>query len=157
MEGQNLDAELEKLVLELAADFEPVPEFGVGSQLGRYVATQEIARGGTSQIFTATDQELGRNVALKVLHTEGLEAAGTSHFLLREARAASALSHPNIVTVYEVVRSGRLSALAMEYVPGAPLRLMMRSPMTLQECLPIWRQIAKALGPPTLPESHIVT
>lgn len=140
--SQDLDAELEKMVLELAAEFEPAPEFGAGSQLGRYVATQEIGRGGTSNIFAATDQELGRNVALKVLNTGDEDAPG---YLLREARAASALSHPNIVTIYEVVRAGRLSALAMEYVPGVSLRSMMSRPLELRECLPVWTQVAKAL------------
>ncbi len=142
---QDLDAELEKLVLELAAEFEPVPEFGVGSQLGRYLAIREIGRGATSQIFAATDQDLGRNVALKILNTERLGDEDLTSCLLREARAVSALSHPNLVTVYEVVRAGRLSALAMEYVPGLPLRSMMGGPLTLEACLPIWRQVAKAL------------
>lgn len=143
--GQDMDADLESLVLELAADFEPAPEFGVGSQLGRYEATGEIGRGATSQIFSAIDRDLGRNVALKVLNTEGAGEGDALGSLLREARAASALSHPNIVTVFEVVRSGRLTALAMEYVPGLPLRSMMRRPLELRECLPVWRQAAKAL------------
>jgi eukaryotic-like serine/threonine-protein kinase len=146
MAEQGVEPEVACRVLEMVREFEPVPEFGPGSRIGRFTATEEVARGGSGQIFAAIDDQLGRTVALKVLDPESVDSDGALDLLLQEARAAAALCHPNIVTVYEVIRSGHTVALAMEYVPGCAIRTVMRETLQLEDCLPVWQQVSQALA-----------
>jgi serine/threonine-protein kinase len=91
-----------------------------GAAIGRFVITGFVGRGGMGKVYSALDPDLNREVALKVIAHKA-DAASSERFI-HEAQAASALNHPNIVTVYEVIRSGPTVAIAMELVSGASLR-----------------------------------
>jgi eukaryotic-like serine/threonine-protein kinase len=87
-----------------------------GTQLGPYEIVSPLGAGGMGEVYRARDARLGREVAIKVLPAE---LAGNAERLKRfenEARAASALNHPNIVTVYDAGTSGGTSWIAMERV-----------------------------------------
>ncbi len=94
---------------------------GAGTMAGRYRLIERIGRGGFGVVYRATDTELGRDVALKLLHADGKSAGAP--VLLREAQAMARLQHPHIVTVYDVgtLADGQLF-VAMELVDGASLR-----------------------------------
>ncbi len=91
-----------------------------GGTLGKYEIERHLGRGGMGVVFLARDTVLQRHVAIKVVGTTA-HAEPSHHRLLREARSASALNHPNICTVYEVGEAGSLAYIAMEYVDGRPL------------------------------------
>lgn len=145
LERQALDRRAMGLAMELAEEFHLEAKIDRGSSIGRFEVVGELARGGTGQIFRAIDTDLGRPVALKVLNRDSLDGRDVSKCILREARAASALNHPNIVTIYEVIRSGSQVALVMEYVPGQSVRALMTGAQDPVQCRPIWIQSAKAL------------
>ena len=92
-----------------------------GSQLGPYQILSLLGTGGMGQVYKAFDARLRREVAIKVLGSPGDDEASHAR-LLREARSASALNHPNICTVYEVGEGSGLAFIAMEYVDGRSLR-----------------------------------
>ncbi len=95
------------------------PRLRVGDQVGRYRVLEPLGAGGMGTVFRARDPELGRDVALKVLHV----GDGDDRSLLTEARALAALSDPNVVGVFGVVRTAsRQWALAMELVEGPSLQ-----------------------------------
>lgn len=92
------------------------------NDLGKYRVLERLGTGGMGAVFAAWDPELERRVALKVL-TGGREAKDEQSLIMREAKAAAQLSHPNVVTVFEVgVAHGRVF-LAMEYIAGQTLRV----------------------------------
>ncbi len=92
-----------------------------GATLGHYVILQSLGAGGMGVVFEATDQVLHRTVAIKVL-APGLIDEETRVRFLREAQVASALNHPNIVTVYEVGREADIDFIVMERIAGGTLR-----------------------------------
>lgn len=87
---------------------------------GRYVAEEELARGGMGIVYAGRDRVLERPIAIKVLDPE--PGAAPQRAFLREARAAAALKHPNIVDVYDAGVEGDTPYIVMEYVPGESLR-----------------------------------
>jgi eukaryotic-like serine/threonine-protein kinase len=93
-----------------------------GSRVGRFVVLERVGAGGMGVVFRAYDPRLGREVALKCLKSRNMEAEHRDR-LVREAQAMAKLSHPNVVSVYDVVEPlpGEV-VLAMEYVPGVNLR-----------------------------------
>ncbi|MFN7923758.1 MAG: protein kinase [Bryobacteraceae bacterium] len=118
-----------------------------GDTIGRYRITGLLGQGGMGDVFAGEDTELDRKVALKVLRsTGGRENAGAEGSFFREARAASALNHPNIVTVHEVIRGERGMAIAMELVQGDSLRALCAAPQPVTQVSRIGRQIAAALA-----------
>jgi eukaryotic-like serine/threonine-protein kinase len=98
----------------------PASRLPDGAALGRFLITGFVGQGGMGRVYSAHDPDLNREVALKVIAQEA-EASSFERFI-REAQAASALNHPNIVTVYEVIRSGPTVAIVMELVTGTSLR-----------------------------------
>ena len=96
-----------------------------GHRVGRYVIRAPIGRGGMGSVFRADDLELDRAVALKRLHADA--DAGARARLVREARSAAQLSHPNVVTVYEVGDDRGAPFLAMELVDGMTLTAWSRA------------------------------
>ena len=94
-----------------------------GLKFGRYELIAPLGRGGMGEVWMAHDPELDRPVALKFLSSEAAWSGGTER-LTQEARAASALNHPNIVTVHEVIRHEETSITVMELVEGTALRGM---------------------------------
>lgn len=139
------------LVAEVArGDDEPVPppllELEPGTRIGRFELGEELGAGASGVVFRARDPELGRDVALKLLHYRA--GAGDEEQLLREARAMAKLAHPNLVPVYEVGRWEGSIFVAMELVAGGTLRAWLASPRTradiIQRCLEVGRGLAAA-------------
>jgi serine/threonine protein kinase len=110
-----------------------------GRRIGPYEIQARLGGGGMGQVYRALDTRLHRVVALKVLAGD---AAGSA---LREAQAASALSHPNIVTVYEIGRDGAMDYIAMEHVEGQNIARR-GSRLAIRESLRYAVQIADALA-----------
>src|SRR6266542_356787 len=119
----------------------------VGELIGHYRIESLIGVGGMGEVYLARDEQLGRKVALKLL-PESLTAneAQLSRFKT-EARAASALNHPNILTVYEIGAEGNRHFIATEFIEGMTLRASLaRGRMNLHHALEIAVQVASALA-----------
>jgi len=118
-----------------------------GTKLGPYEILAPIGAGGMGEVYRARDPRLGRDVAVKVLpQALALDRDRLSRFE-QEARAASALSHPNIVTIHEIGREGETAFIAMELVEGATLReLTMPGPMPVRRILSVAAQVAEGLS-----------
>jgi predicted ATPase len=115
--------------------------------LGHYRLDALIGRGGMGEVFRAVDTRLNRPVAVKVMHqtTSGLEAAVVR--FVREARAASALNHPNIVTIHDVGETPTGDHfIVQELVEGRTLRSLLENPVDLGTAIDIARQTARALS-----------
>ena len=117
---------------------------------GRYLIESEIGRGAMGVVYRATDPLLERTLAIKTVNlTPGGE--GSEHYEKRfyqEARAAAGLNHPNIVTVYDVGKSGELAYMAMEFIAGVELRVLLAVGHSLSpgRSLSIAAQVAEALA-----------
>src|ERR1044071_6784947 len=93
-----------------------------GSRIGPYELVSLLGAGGMGEVYKAHDPRLKRTVAIKVLPLNAGKDPERRSRLLREARAASALNHPNIVTIYDVVSDGAQDSIVMEYVEGGTLQ-----------------------------------
>jgi len=113
----------------------------VGTSIGRYTIKAQLGRGGMGDVYAAHDTELDRMAALKFLSAEG-----DGQRLVQEAKAASALNHPNIVTIYDVVRQERETAIAMELVEGSSLRAFCAQAPPIEQVLDWMLQIVEALA-----------
>lgn len=119
----------------------------VGQTLGSYRILSTLGRGGMGEVYLAEDTRLGRKVALKFLPSSFAQDQDRLRRFEREARAASALNHPNILTIYEVGVSEGRSFIATEYVEGETLRQrMLHSRLGITEALDITIQVASALA-----------
>jgi serine/threonine protein kinase/Tol biopolymer transport system component len=115
--------------------------------LPQYRILGEIGRGGMGIVYRAEDTRLGRQVAVKVLPPEIATDPQRQARLMREARAASALNHPNIVTVHDVGSEGGLDYIVMEFVSGRPLTdLIPPGGMPVKDALGAAVQMADALA-----------
>jgi serine/threonine protein kinase len=120
-------------------------------RFGRYVISRELGRGGMGIVYEATDPLIGRSIAIKIIHIESLAQPGEAGFmrdrLFREARSAGSLSHPGIVTIFDVGQEGDEAFIAMERVNGPSLQQMLASSPRLacMTSLDILRQCAAAL------------
>ena len=118
-----------------------------GTRLGFYELSGPLGSGGMGEVYRARDVRLGRDVAVKVLPAETAVDAESRARFEQEARAASALNHPNILTVYDIGDSDAGFFIAMEYVEGKTLRELLGSdPMTARRLLPIAAQVADGLA-----------
>src|ERR1700716_3715591 len=93
-----------------------------GSRLGPYEIVGPLGAGGMGEVYRARDARLGREVAIKVLPAALASDPERLKRFEREARSASSLNHPNIVTIYDVGSADSVSYIAMELVNGEPLR-----------------------------------
>ena len=117
-----------------------------GTRLGAYEVTAPLGAGGMGEVYRARDTRLGREVALKVLPADSQDASRLKRFE-KEARAASALNHPNIVTIYEVGIEDGVSYISMELVAGRTLReLLLAGPMPVKRLLAITAPLAEGLA-----------
>ena len=114
--------------------------------IAHYEILRRLGAGGSGVVYAANDTLLQRPVVLKMLHTGLLTAEQLRSTVLREARLASAIEHPNVCGIYEIGESGDEAYIAMQFVPGQPLdELIARGPATLQLVLSVGIQIADGL------------
>ncbi|MBU4500027.1 MAG: serine/threonine protein kinase, partial [Gammaproteobacteria bacterium] len=117
--------------------------------IGRYEILDEIGQGAMGTVYRARDPMIERVVAIKTVSISLLqqEGAGAEARFLREAQSAGRLSHPNIVTIYDVSEANGLAYIAMEYLSGKTLRdIMNQGPMPLDLILDTVTQMAEALA-----------
>ena len=118
----------------------------LGSTLAHYEILEKLGEGGMGVVYKARDPRLKRFVALKVLPPDVAADEGRKARLLREARAASALSHPHIVVVHDIVHDGERHFIVMEYVEGKTLsQLIPEGGLSLTDAVAYAEQIADAL------------
>jgi tetratricopeptide (TPR) repeat protein len=107
----------------------------------------KIGEGGMGEVYKAEDSRLGRYVAIKRLSPETTQDEKAKQRLLREARSASALSHPNIVVIHAIEAAEGFDFIVMEYVEGETLKAMIgREPLELPRLLDLGAQVAEALA-----------
>ena len=98
-----------------------------GSRLGQYEILAVAGAGGMGIVYKARDTRLGRLVAIKLVPEHKLTDSDRKRRFIQEARAASALNHPNIVVIYDLAEDAGNSFLVMEYVDGQPLTQLISS------------------------------
>ena len=122
-------------------------ELPAGDTIGNYEVLSFISRGGMGEVYLAQDKRLSRKVALKLLPGAFTKDDDRLRRFEQEARAASALNHPNIITIYEIFQANATHVIATEFVEGETLRHRLgRSSLSLNEALTIAIQIADALA-----------
>jgi len=135
--------------------FKAAPEFVpndtadalVGKLIGHYRIESLIGVGGMGEVYLARDERLGRKAALKLLPDSLTTDETELSRFKNEARTASALNHPNILTVYEIGTEGNIQFIATEFIEGVPLRAALASgKMSAQRALEIAVQVASALA-----------
>ena len=118
-----------------------------GTRLGPYEILAPIGAGGMGEVYRARDARLGREVAVKVLPPALSFDADRLRRFATEARAASSLNHPNIVTIHDIGDSGGTSFIAMEAVDGQTLRdLIADGPLPTKRLLAVAAQVADGLA-----------
>src|ERR1700716_2917809 len=122
-------------------------EIGAGTIIdGRYKVVSRLGSGGMAAVFLREDQQLGRKVALKLLHRRFAEDPGFVERFRREAQAAAGLQHPNVVSVYDRGSYDGTYYIAMEYLPDRTLKQVIRedAPLDPIRAIDITIQILKA-------------
>jgi eukaryotic-like serine/threonine-protein kinase len=118
-----------------------------GTRLGRYEIRSQLGAGGMGEVYLAQDSELDRTVALKVLRAEVASDQLYMNRFTQEARATSALNHPNIITIYEIGCADSVCFIATEFIDGLTLRQRLAgAQVNMDEALDIALQIAGALS-----------
>src|SRR6185369_15294767 len=121
-------------------------ELNAGQKIASYEVISFISRGGMGEVYLAQDRRLGRKVALKLLPATFTRDTDRLGRFEQEARAASALNHPNIITIYEILKVNSAHLIATEFVEGETLRQRFsHTPLTLTQSLHVAIQIADAL------------
>jgi predicted ATPase/serine/threonine protein kinase len=155
---EDLRRDVESLLAanQQAGDFIETPAGGIrfagdtilppGHAIGHYTIHSLLGAGGMGQVYLAVDTRLGRNVALKLLPRDSGRNPDAARRFGREARAASALNHPNLVTVYDVGDSGDGPFTVMEYVEGRTLRTLLEQGSMLELLPDYGLQMAKGLA-----------
>ncbi len=125
----------------------PTPsESLIGHKIGNYEILALIGAGGMGEVYLARDARLDRQIALKILPAQFTQDPAQVERFEREARAASALNHPNIITIHEIGQEGDLHFIATEFIEGRTLReIIANERIQLRESLAIVIQIAGAL------------
>jgi serine/threonine protein kinase len=115
-------------------------------QIGRYKIRSAIGKGGMGEVFLAEDTELERLIALKILPEDLANDTERMRRFVQEAKSASALNHPNIITIHEIGKTNNTHFIATEYIEGETLHSRLRSErMNLKSILDIAIQVASAL------------
>jgi serine/threonine protein kinase/tetratricopeptide (TPR) repeat protein len=118
-----------------------------GDRLGPYEIQSLLGVGGMGEVYRGRDTRLGRDVALKVISPKFVGDPSLRRRFEVEARAASVLNHPSIVTIYDVGEAGPVSWIAMEWVEGRTLReALLPGPLPLREAVAVFRQTAEGLA-----------
>ncbi len=143
------DRFIEEPTVEVAAKMmaHDKPESLLGQQLGSYQVLSLLGAGGMGVVYKARDMRLNRSVAIKVLPPDQVSDPDRKLRFIQEARAASALNHPNIITIYDIGTESGVDFIAMEYVAGKTLdQWIPRKGMRLGQALKLAIQIADALA-----------
>ncbi|MBI1762541.1 MAG: protein kinase [Acidobacteria bacterium] len=120
---------------------------GKGARLGHYEIAAPLGAGGMGEIYLAQDMRLGRRVALKLLPAQFTADAERLRRFVLEAKAASALNHPNIITIYEVGEADAVHFIATEFIEGETLRQRMaQTRLSVADAVNIAQQIVSALA-----------
>src|SRR5262245_49206930 len=136
---------LERPVMEVAAKAlaNDQADSMLGRSLGSYQVLSLLGAGGMGEVYCARDTRLDRTVALKILPAEVAADAERMRRFVREAKAASALNHPHVATIYDIGEAEGLSFIAMEYVEGQTLAAKINGhPLEVSEIVEIGSQIA---------------
>src|SRR3989454_1391106 len=143
--GDSIEAIAAEAATEMLADEQPGPI--LGKHIGHYEVLSLLGRGGMGEVFLAQDTSLGRKVALKLLRSDFTRIEERLRRFQQEARAASALNHPNILTIHEIGHDGSLHFMATEYVEGETLRQHLSGArITVGQTLDVAVQVASALA-----------
>src|SRR5438309_2470411 len=145
---QRTDDFIELPAFEVLADVlsEEQQKSVVGQTISRYQILEQLGAGGMGEVYLAEDTRLGRKVALKLLPAFFTRDRERVRRFQQEARAASALNHPNILTIFEIGQIDSHQFIATEFVEGDTLRQRMtKAPISISELLGIATQIASAL------------
>ena len=119
----------------------------IGKTLGHYQITEKLGEGGMGVVYKARDTHLDRFIAIKTLPPERVADADRKRRFIQEAKAASALNHPSIITIHDIDQADGIDYIAMEYVAGKTLdELIPRKGMRLSLALKYAVQIADALA-----------
>lgn len=137
---------LEHAASDLAADWAQ-EQPTLQRSLGHFQLLSQLGKGGMGEVYLAEDQRLHRKVALKLLPREFANQSDRLSRFKQEARAASALNHPNIVTIYEIDQTDDTHFIATEFIAGQTLRaLLKQGPLALPVALDVAAQAASALA-----------
>jgi len=143
--GDSIEAIAAEAATEMLGDEQPDPI--LGKHISHYEVLSLLGRGGMGEVFLAQDASLGRKVALKLLRSDFTRIEERLRRFQQEARAASALNHPNILTIHEIGHDGSLHFMATEYVEGETLRQhLSRARITVGQTLDVGVQVASALA-----------
>ncbi len=137
---------LEEPVVRWPSAVEQKPLVEIGQTLGHYRLEEKLGQGGMGVVYRALDTHLDRRVAIKVLPMLFLADRERKKRFIQEAKAASALNHPNVVTIHDISESDGIDFIAMEYVEGEPLSKLISPKMKLANALEYAAQIADALA-----------
>jgi non-specific serine/threonine protein kinase len=120
----------------------------IGSEIAGYRLDSLISRGGMGVVYIAEDVRMGRKVALKLLAADLVDEERFRERFLRESRTAAGIDHPNVIPIYDAGDADGLLFIAMRYVDGPDLRLMLRQegPLELSRAVSIATQAASALS-----------
>src|SRR5712691_867667 len=119
---------------------------GTGAKLGRYEIRSKIGAGGMGEVYLALDTELDRTVAIKILPEALASDQQRLQRFVQEAKAASALNHPHILTIHEIGTIGNSRFIATEFIDGETLRERISAGMNLSEILETVIQAGGALA-----------
>jgi serine/threonine protein kinase len=134
-------------VVAALIESEQMDEPLMGRRLGPYEIRSRLGAGGMGEVYRAHDTKLGRDVALKVLPRELADNPERRTWLLREARAAASLNHPNVCTIHEVGEADGKVYIAMEVIEGKPLNTRLgEGRLPYEEILRYGLQLAEALA-----------
>ncbi|HEY6188373.1 MAG TPA: protein kinase [Pyrinomonadaceae bacterium] len=118
-----------------------------GTRFGRYEIRSPIGAGGMGEVYLAEDTQLDRTVALKVLPPDIASDQQRMQRFIQEAKAASALNHPNILTIYGIGEADSACFIATEFIDGITLReRVLKAPMPIGDVLEVGMQVASALS-----------
>lgn len=146
---EGTDALIDAPAYEAAAEMiaEPPPALVTGQLVGHYKIIRPLGKGGMGEVYLAGDTKLDRQVALKLLPAEFTNRKDLLRRFIQEAKAASSLNHPNIITIHEIGQTDGIHYIATEFIDGLTLKQhMRRGRLEFAEVLDVSIQVASALA-----------